>query len=82
LLRRLKGDTSLTEHLPIGILPLGRTNNVARKLLQPKDDNYVHFLAKATMTIINEVNSSHSIMKIENLEVIILCLFYIDYIIK
>ncbi|CAI6343662.1 unnamed protein product [Macrosiphum euphorbiae] len=68
LLRRLKGDTSLTEHLPIGILPLGRTNNVARQLLQPQDDNHVHFLTNATMAIINEVNSAHPVVKIENLE--------------
>jgi len=71
LLRRLKGDTSLTEHLPIGILPLGRTNNVARQLLQPQDYNHVHFLTNATMAIINEVNSAHPVVKIENLEVII-----------
>uniref|UniRef100_A0A2H8TEM6 Acylglycerol kinase, mitochondrial n=1 Tax=Melanaphis sacchari TaxID=742174 RepID=A0A2H8TEM6_9HEMI len=68
LLRRLKGDISLTEHLPIGILPLGRTNNVARQLLQPQDDNHVHFLTNATMAIINEVNSAHPVVKIENLE--------------
>ncbi|XP_026805197.1 acylglycerol kinase, mitochondrial-like [Rhopalosiphum maidis] len=68
LLRRLKGDTSLTEHLPIGILPLGRTNNVARQLLQHQDDNHIHFLTNATMAIINEVNSAHPVVKIENLE--------------
>lgn len=71
MLRRLKGDTSLTEHLPIGILPLGRTNNVARQLLQPQDDNQVHFLTAATMAIINEVNSAFPVVKIENLLVII-----------
>lgn len=71
MLRRLKGDTSLTEHLPIGILPLGRTNNVARQLLQPEDNNQVHFLTNATMTIIKEVNSAHPVMKIENLQVIV-----------
>jgi acylglycerol kinase len=70
LLRRLKGDTSLTEHLPIGILPLGRTNNVAHRLLQPQDNNRVHFLANATMTIINEVNSAYPVVKIENLQVL------------
>lgn len=67
LLRRLKGDTSLTEHLPIGILPLGRTNNVAKQLLKPEDDNQVHFLTNATMTIINEMNSALPVIKIENL---------------
>lgn len=71
MLRRLKGDISLTEHLPIGILPLGRTNNVARQLLQPQDDNHVHFLTSATMAIINEVNSAYPVVKIENLEVIV-----------
>lgn len=76
LLRRLKGDTSLTEHLPIGILPLGRTNNVARQLLQPQDNNLVHFLTSATMTIINEVNFPHPVIKIENLEVIIIAIYY------
>lgn len=77
LLRRLKGDTSLTEHLPIGILPLGRTNNVARQLLQPQDNNQVHFLTSATMTIINEVNFPHPVIKIENLKVVIsYSLFY------
>lgn len=69
LLRRLKGDTSVTEHLPIGILPLGRTNNVAQRLLQPKDDNQVHFLTSATMAIINEFNSAEPVIKIENLQV-------------
>ncbi|XP_050441791.1 acylglycerol kinase, mitochondrial isoform X2 [Adelges cooleyi] len=68
LLRRLKGDTSLTVHLPIGILPLGRTNNVAQKLLQPQDENFVHFLTNATLAIIQEVNTSHPVVKIENLE--------------
>lgn len=76
MLRRLKGDTSLTQHLPIGILPLGRTNNVARQLLQPENDNQVHFLTNATMTIINEVNSAHPVIKIENLQVIYVKLYY------
>lgn len=71
LLRRLRGDTSLTEHLPIGILPLGRENNVARQLLQPLDNNQVHFLTNATMAIINEVNSAHPVIKIENLQVVV-----------
>lgn len=71
MLRRLKGDTSLTGHLPIGILPLGRTNNVARRLLQPQDDNQVHFLTAATMAIISEANSAFPVVKIENLQVII-----------
>lgn len=75
LLRRLKGDTSLTEHLPIGILPLGRTNNVARRLLRPQDNNQVHFLTNATMAIINEVNSAQPVVKIENLQVIIVYKF-------
>lgn len=56
-------------HLPIGILPLGRTNNVAQKLLQPQDENFVHFLTNATLAIIQEVNTSHPVVKIENLEV-------------
>lgn len=77
MLRRLKGDTSLTEHLPIGILPLGRTNNVARRLLQPQDDNHVHFLTNATMAIINEVNFAHPVVKIENLQVIIVLYFFL-----
>lgn len=71
MLRRLKGDTSHTEHLPIGILPLGRTNNIARRLLQPPDDNQVHFLTHATMAIIQEANSAYPVVKIENLQVII-----------
>lgn len=70
MLRRLKGDTSHTEHLPIGILPLGRVNNVARQLFQPLDDNQVHFLTNATMAIIKEVSSAHPVIKIENLQVI------------
>lgn len=69
MLRRLKGDTSHTEHLPIGILPLGRTNNVARRLLKPDDDNQVHFLAHAAMTIIKETSSAQPVVKIENLQV-------------
>lgn len=77
MLRRLKGDTSLTQHLPIGILPLGRTNKVARQLLQPENDNQVHFLTNATMTIINEVNSAHPVIKIENLQVVNVKLYYV-----
>lgn len=71
MLRRLKGDTSHTKHLPIGILPLGRTNNIARRLLQPQDDNPVHFLTNATMAIIHEANFAYPVVKIENLQVII-----------
>ncbi|XP_050543355.1 acylglycerol kinase, mitochondrial isoform X2 [Daktulosphaira vitifoliae] len=68
LLRRLKGDTSLTVHLPIGILPLGRTNTIAKQLLHPDDENYIHFLANATITIIQEATTPYPVIKIENLQ--------------
>lgn len=57
-------------------------NNVARQLLQPQDDNQVHFLTSATMAIINEVNSAQAVVKIENLQVIIVYKFSFNFIIK
>ncbi|XP_069704087.1 acylglycerol kinase, mitochondrial [Periplaneta americana] len=66
LLRRADGDLALQRKFPIGILPLGRTNTVARSLFM--DSNNVKMMAEATMAIIKEVTKPIDVIKIEVLE--------------
>ncbi|XP_046387608.1 acylglycerol kinase, mitochondrial [Ischnura elegans] len=68
MLRREDAD-STAEKLPIGILPLGRTNSVAKALFSSdKDFNSREALMKASMAVVKEVFKPVDVMKINVME--------------
>lgn len=70
LLRRADGDLAVQRKFPIGVLPLGHTNTVAKSLFF--DSDKVKMMAEATMAIIKEITKPIDVIKIEVLEVSIL----------
>ncbi|KAJ8911340.1 hypothetical protein NQ315_014184 [Exocentrus adspersus] len=64
LLRRTNENTASL--VPLGILPLGRSNTVAKNLFPTeKKLNKVRFLADATMAVIEEMTKPIDVMRIE-----------------
>ncbi|GFG29208.1 hypothetical protein Cfor_09728 [Coptotermes formosanus] len=66
LLRRADGDLAVQRKFPIGVLPLGHTNTVAKSLFF--DSDKVKMMAEATMAIIKEITKPIDVIKIEVLE--------------
>lgn len=62
LLRGFNHDVSLARRIPIGILPLGKNNHIARSIYGAvSEDNRVdkvQALARASMTVVQQANSS------------------------
>lgn len=68
LLRRETGDNPLEKRIPVGVLPLGRTNNVAKSLFKESSQSHIISLAEATMAVIRQVTKAVDVIKIEQLE--------------
>lgn len=76
LIRRVNGDTSALKNLPIGILPLGKTNTLARKLYSNSsvvaENDFidasprVRLMAEAAFAAISNRTKGIDIMRIEN----------------
>lgn len=62
LLRGFNHDCSLARRIPIGILPLGQNNHIAKSIFsQSNEESFiekVNFMADASMTIVQEARSS------------------------
>lgn len=75
LLRRKK-DGSLQEMLPIGILPVGKTNSLANYLYHNANvfknhtsDLYRYrIMLEATFSVIKEITNNINVMEIKNVE--------------
>ncbi|XP_071445347.1 acylglycerol kinase, mitochondrial [Hetaerina americana] len=68
MLRREDAD-HVAEILPIGILPLGRTNSVAKAFYcRGKNDNSKEAMMKASMAVVKEVVRPVDVMKINVME--------------
>lgn len=73
LLRRFSADPS-QKLLPIGILPLGKTNSVAKQLYDDetsKNDsiNRYRIMLKSAYSIVREITQNISAMEIENIDI-------------
>lgn len=73
LLRRFNADP-FQKLLPIGILPLGRTNSVAKQLYDDEDSkndsiNRYRIMLKSAYSIVREITRNISAMEIENIDI-------------
>ncbi|XP_049834639.1 acylglycerol kinase, mitochondrial [Schistocerca gregaria] len=50
---------------PVGVIPLGQTNTLAKSLFYDSDTNVVKHIAEATMAVIREARKPVDVMKIE-----------------
>lgn len=63
LLRRAKDDSEALKNLPLGVLPLGRTNSLSSVLVGDKDR--VRSLADATMSVVDGIITPVDLIKVE-----------------
>lgn len=68
LLRREDG-VSIARKVPFGVLPLGKTNTVAKQLFSHSADDHFKHLAEATMAVILEVSKPLDVIKFQILPV-------------
>lgn len=64
LLRREDG-TQVAKKIPFGVLPLGKTNSVAKQLFSQSADDRIKHLAEATMAVIFEVTKPLDVIKFQ-----------------
>jgi len=64
LLRR-KDSATVASKLPLGILPVGKTNNMAMALFQGETDN-VRLMGEATMSVIRQLKKGVGVIELEN----------------
>jgi len=62
LLRRKDRDSAVK--VPIGILPVGKTNTMARRLFNIEDD--VRLMGEATMSVVRQLRKPESVIEVEN----------------
>jgi len=67
LLRRPDAPT-LAKTLPIGVLPVGRTNSLAKRLLEEVGDgeDQVRLMGEATMAVIRQLRRGVGVLELEN----------------
>jgi len=67
MLRRPDAD-SFSKQVPVGVLPLGRTNSVANAIFleYPRQSQK---LAEATMSVVKGISQTMDVVRIEALEV-------------
>ena len=61
LLKRTDGAAA---RLPLGVLPVGKTNNLAHKLFDCEED--VRLMGEATMSVVRQLKKPVSLMELEN----------------
>ena len=61
LLRRTDGAAA---RLPLGVLPVGKTNSLAHSLFRTNED--VRLMAEATMSVVRQLKKPVSVMEVEN----------------
>lgn len=77
LVRRYDSNINLVKQCPIGILPLGEKNKVAKSLYHEYDNlSDVRQLIEATMAIVNEKSKMMDMIEVKPIEV---CLHYNYY---
>lgn len=64
LLRRPDG-LNVVRQIPFGVLPLGKTNTVAKQIFCQSADDHVKHLAEATMAVILEVTKPLDVIKFQ-----------------
>lgn len=69
VMRRCNADIAMVKQCPIGILPLGQTNNVANSMFFGYSDlPEIHAMAEATMAVVRNSTKSVDVIEIEPLE--------------
>ncbi|XP_046610154.1 acylglycerol kinase, mitochondrial [Neodiprion virginianus] len=69
VMRRCNTDVEIVKQCPIGILPLGQTNNVAKSLFNGYTDlPQIHAMAEATMAVVRGTTKLVDTIEIEPLE--------------
>ncbi|XP_067010132.2 acylglycerol kinase, mitochondrial [Anabrus simplex] len=63
-----KAELGGGRRIPVGVLPLGRTNTVANSLFGNSESNEVKMMAEAAMAVVKELTKPLDVMKIEVLE--------------
>ncbi|XP_046643063.1 acylglycerol kinase, mitochondrial-like [Daphnia pulicaria] len=67
LLRR--NDSGLAvQRFPIGIIPVGKLNNISKSIFKEHKDDRIKLMAEATMAIIRDFQKQVDVMKVEILE--------------
>lgn len=71
VMRRCNADIGIVKQCPIGILPLGQTNNVANSLFNGYSDlPHIRAMAEATMAVVRDTTKLVDTVQIEPLQVI------------
>merc|ERR1719219_3261891 len=60
----LRRTDSAAARLPLGVLPVGKTNSLAHRLFHCEDD--VRLMGEATMAVVRQLRKPVSVMEIEN----------------
>ena len=73
-LLRLKSEQNSDSVIPIGILPVGKTNTLANKLYSfdadTEDKLYrIYVMMEATFSIIRELTKTLNVMEVKNIDV-------------
>lgn len=66
---RREDGVNVARKMPFGVLPVGKTNSVAKHLFSHSADNRVKLLAEATMAVILEATKSLDVIKFQVLPV-------------
>ncbi|XP_034253378.1 acylglycerol kinase, mitochondrial [Thrips palmi] len=64
LLRREDG-TNVARKMPLGVLPVGKTNSIAKHLFSQSADDRIKLLAEATMAVILEASKPLDVIKFQ-----------------
>lgn len=63
----------MAKKLPLGVLPLGKTNSVAKQLFSESADDRIKLLANATMAVILEITKPLDVIKFQVIPVSFIC---------
>ena len=55
--------------IPLGVVPLGKTNSIAKQLFPDSAQDHVKLLADATMAVIEEATKSMDVIKFQAMPV-------------